>query len=324
MAPRNLRISTEAMRVSAAKMSRVRFGSVEVLRVLEWVGPVKTVGELFPQTPRDAWAADLAPHYWTPATETYRCAIQTWVLRSGGRTILIDTGVGNDRDRPQAPAFDHLRTDFLDRLDAVGVVPADVDIVINTHIHYDHVGWNTRLDGTTWVPTFSNATYLVPRLDYEYFRPENAKQMQAPRTDDEKARLAGSRLVFADSIAPVADAGQLQTWDEEHRIDSTLRLESAPGHTPGSSVAWLETGDGAVFVGDLMHTPVQLGRPDDSCAFDLDTVAARASRRAVFTTAARTGATLFPAHLAGHGATSISSNGDDSFTSRDWADFTAI
>ena len=301
----------------------MQLGSVEVLRVLEWVGPIKTVGELFPQTPRDAWGDDLAPDYWTPATGAYRCAVQTWVLRSGGRTILIDTGVGNDRDRPQAPALDHLSTDFLRRLDAVGVAPADVDVVINTHIHYDHVGWNTRFDGGRWIPTFPNATYLVPRPDYEYFRPENAAQRQVPRTPDEEARLAGSQLVFADSIAPVVEAGQLQTWDGEHRVDPTLRLEPAPGHTPGSSVAWLETGAGAVFVGDLMHSPVQIGRPDDSCAFDLDLDAARASRRAVLTTAARTGATVFPAHFAGHGATSITSDGDDGFAPHVWADFPA-
>jgi glyoxylase-like metal-dependent hydrolase (beta-lactamase superfamily II) len=250
--------------------------------------------------------------------------MQTWVLRSGGRTILIDTGVGNDRDRPHAPAFDHLDTDFLQRLAHVGVDPCDVDIVVNTHIHYDHVGWNTKLDGTSWAPTFPNATYLVPHSDYDYFRPENAERMRPPRTEDEKRRFAGSRLVFADSITPIAESGQLQTWAGEYRIDNVLRLESAPGHTPGSSVAWLETGGGAVFVGDLMHTPVQIARPDDTCAFDLDPEAARASRRKVLGDAARAGATLFPAHFAGHGGASIATKGAANFTVDKWASFTAI
>ena len=129
--------------------------------------------------------------------------MQTWVLRKGGRTILIATGVGNDRNRRQAPAFDHLHTDFLQRLSNIGVDPADVDVGVNTHIHYDHVGWNTKLDGKSFVPTFPNARYLVPQRDYDYFHPENAEDMRRPRTDDEKLRLEGIRLVFADSITPL-------------------------------------------------------------------------------------------------------------------------
>jgi glyoxylase-like metal-dependent hydrolase (beta-lactamase superfamily II) len=305
-------------------MSTVRIGSYEIQRVLEWVGPLKTVGEMFPDTPDDAWTEDLAPHHWTPSTGAYRAAIQTWVLRRGGRTILIHTAKGNDRDRPQAPAFDHLDTDFLQRHAHVGVDPDDVDVVVNTHIHYDHVGWNTRLNGTTWVPTFPNATYLVPQRDYDYFNPENAERMRPARTEDEKRRFAGARLVFADSIMPIAESGQLQTWEGEHRIDDMLRLEPAPGHTPGSSVAWLETGRGAVFVGDLMHTPVQIARPDDACAFDLDREAARNSRRNVLHAAARTGAALFPAHFAGHGGASIAAQDATDFTVDKWEDFTAI
>jgi hypothetical protein len=94
--------------------------------------------------------------------------------------------------------------------------------------------------------------------------------MRPPRSEDERLRFEGSRLVFVDSITPVVEAGQDYRWDGEHRIGDTLRLELAPGHTPGTSVLWLEDGDGAVFVGDLMHTPVQIARPNDACAFDLD------------------------------------------------------
>jgi len=212
-------------------VNTVRIGDVEVHRVLEWVGPIKTVDELFPDTPADTWT-DVSAQHWTPHTRAYRAAIQTWVLRSAGRTVLIDTGVGNDRDRPQAPSLDHLRTAFLQRLGDAGVQPADVDLVINTHIHYDHVGWNTRLNGGRWTPTFPNATYLVPQADYDHFHPGNAGQMRPPRTEDEKARFDGARLVFADSITPIDEAGQMHTWDGEHRVDRHLRLAPAPGHTP--------------------------------------------------------------------------------------------
>jgi glyoxylase-like metal-dependent hydrolase (beta-lactamase superfamily II) len=302
----------------------MRIGSVEIDRVVEWVGPIKTVDEMFPDTPPQSWTDDLSPQHWTRSTRAYRAAIQTWVIRSAGRTILVDTGVGNDRDRPQVPTFDHLDTDFPQRLAAIGVQPADVDLVINTHIHYDHVGWNTRLDGTSWTPTFPNATYLVPQLDYDYFHPDNAARMRPPETADEKARFEGIRLVFADSIAPVAAAGQLQTWQDGYRIDEDLRLDPAPGHTPGSSVVWLENGSGAVFVGDLIHTPVQLGRPDDRCAFDLDPQRAGASRRAVLASAARTGATVFPAHFAGHGAVSISPDQDGGFDVDRWVPLLSV
>jgi glyoxylase-like metal-dependent hydrolase (beta-lactamase superfamily II) len=301
----------------------VAVGDAEIARVLEWVGPVKTVGEMFPDTPAHLWTDDLAPHHWNPGSRAYRAAIQTWVVRAGGRTILIDTGVGNDRERPQAPAFDHLRTDFLRGLADVGVQPADVDVVINTHIHYDHVGWNTRLEGERFVPTFPNAVYVVPEADYDYFRPENAERMRPARTEDERARFAGIRLVFEDSIAPIAAAGQLQTWRGEHRIGDALRIEPAAGHTPGSSVVWLESGSGAVFVGDLVHTPLQIGRPHDSCAFDIDAEQARASRTAVLAGAARRRVAVYPAHFAGRGALTPASRGDDVEIAH-WEDFDAV
>src|ERR1017187_3402444 len=233
-------------------MTEVRIvGEVEIRRVVEWVGPIRTVDAILPDTPPDVWSDNedwLAPDFHNPLDNAYRAAIQTWVLDVGGRTIVVDTGVGNDRDRPQVPPFANLKTDFLDRLAAAGVDRRNVDLVINTHIHYDHVGWNTMLVGGAWVPTFPNARYLVPERDRAYFRPENAYRMRAPETPDEQARFDGIRLVYADSITPIDDAGQLETWDGEHSLGDGLRLELAGGHTPGSSVLWLASGDRAGFV----------------------------------------------------------------------------
>ncbi len=300
----------------------VRFGDVEIHRVVEWAGPLKPVGEMFPDTPADLWTGELAPEHWVPETRAYRGAIQTWVLRSSGRTILVDTGVGNDRDRPQVPTLAHLRTDFLARLARAGVRPEDVDVVVNTHIHYNHVGWNTRLEGDRWVPTFPNATYLLPQADYDYYRPENAARMRPATTEDERARFEGIRLVFADSIAPIAATGRLQTYDAGHDIDSRLRLRAAPGHTPGSSVVWLD--DVAVFVGDLVHTPVQLARPGDRCAFDLDADQARRSRRAVLQQAAEHNAAVFPAHFAGRGAVHLRTDADGAPAIDRWVDLPVL
>jgi glyoxylase-like metal-dependent hydrolase (beta-lactamase superfamily II) len=309
-------------------MTEVRIvGEVEIRRVVEWVGPIRTVDAILPDTPPDVWSDNedwLAPDFHNPLDNAYRAAIQTWVLDVGGRTIIVDTGVGNDRDRPQVPPFANLKTDFLDRLAAAGVDRRNVDLVINTHIHYDHVGWNTMLVGGAWVPTFPNARYLVPERDRAYFRPENAYRMRAPETPDEQARFDGIRLVYADSITPIDDAGQLETWDGEHSLGDGLRLELAGGHTPGSSVLWLESGDGAVFVGDLTHSPVQLLRPDDACSFDLDKAQARASRRSVLSRAARARAMILPAHYAGHGGARIEPDAVDGYRVAAWSPFSRI
>ncbi len=305
----------------------MQLGEAAITRVVEWSGPLKTVGEILPESGPEQWKAHrglLAPDFWDPTTDAYLCHIQTWVVRIGGRTILIDTGVGNDRDRPQIPPLADLHTDFLDRLAATGVEPADVDTVINTHIHYDHVGWNTRLVDGAFVPTFPNATYLVPAVDYDYFHPHHAENMRAPETEDERRRFAGTTLVFNDSIRPIEQAGQLQLWRDHHGLPGLpISLEAAPGHTPGSSVAVLDQAAGALFVGDLLHSPLQFLYPDLRCSFDLDPAQARATRQRLLARAATTGALVLPAHLGGHSAATLSTDTDTDteFAVQQWASF---
>lgn len=301
------------------------FDDVVVTRVIEWAGPIKTVGEILPDTPAEDWQANralLAPEFWNPDTDGYMCHIQTWVIRTGDRTVLVDTGVGNDRDRPQVPPFAHLHTDFLDRLAAVGVHPDEVDIVINTHIHYDHVGWNTRLLDGAFVPTFPNATYLVPHADYDYFHPANAANMRPAETEDEKRRFEGIRLVFADSITPVERSGQLRLWRDHHELSGLpITIEPAPGHTPGSSLVRLRAGTGALFVGDMLHSPMQILHPDHRCSFDLDAAQARTTRRRVLAQAAADGSMILPAHLPGPSAAVITAATDaDDYAIERWAD----
>jgi glyoxylase-like metal-dependent hydrolase (beta-lactamase superfamily II) len=303
----------------------IHFDDVAVTRVIEWAGPIRTVGDILPDTPAEEWEANrtlLAPQFWDPDTDAYLCHIQTWVIRTGDRTVLVDTGVGNDRDRPQIPPFAHLHTDFLDRLAAAGVHPEEVDTVINTHIHYDHVGWNTRLVDGTFVPTFPNATYLVPHADYDYFHPANAAKMRPPETEDEKRRFEGIRLVFADSITPVELSGQLRLWRDHHELAGLpITIEPAPGHTPGSSLVRLRAGRGALFVGDLLHSPVQILHPDHRCSFDLDAAQARATRRRVLAEAATDGSMIMPAHLPGPSAAVITAATDpNDYAIERWAD----
>lgn len=307
-------------------MNRTRMGNAVVTRVVEWQGEMATAQRLFPETPAAAWTEhvdELAPAFWNPDSDRCRLAIQTWVVEVDGLTVLVDTGVGNDRNRPQSPTFHRLKTPFLEALVAAGVQPGNVDVVVNTHIHLDHVGWNTMLRDGAWQPTFPNARYVVPAADYWYFHPDNASNLRAPRTDDEQARLAGMRLVFEDSISPVDDAGQVVTWSDDYPLSPSLRLRATPGHTPGSSVLWLDAPPKAVFVGDITHTPLQILRPDDPCAFDLDFAAAALSRRRVLAEAAGCNAVVIPAHYPGHGGASLHPR-DGAFQVDRWLGLTSI
>ncbi|MDG9722899.1 MULTISPECIES: MBL fold metallo-hydrolase [unclassified Streptomyces] len=297
-------------------MEQITLGDVTITRVWEYFGSVEmTPDQFFPESPKEVWnsgASWLSSHFLDADTNIVNSAIQTWLLRSEGKTILVDTGVGNHKDRPYAPVWNRLETGFLANLARAGVQPEDVDIVINTHLHIDHVGWNTYLNGRRWVPTFPNATYLMPKDDFDFWNPENGHKPLLGR---------GNQNVFEDSVAPVHQAGQTSLWEGSHRIDAGLRLDAAPGHTPGSSVLTLTSGtDRAVFVGDLLHNPVQILEPDSNSCFCEDPAGARATRRKVLGWAADNNALVIPAHLGGHGAAEVAREGDK-FAIKGWAPF---
>ncbi|MFB6712048.1 MULTISPECIES: MBL fold metallo-hydrolase [unclassified Streptomyces] len=300
-------------------MQEIVLGDVSITRVVEYYGSVGMApATFFPEAPEQAWrehGAWLEPDFVDPASDVCLSAIQTWLLRSEGRTILVDTGVGNDKERPYSPVWSRRHTDFLGELARAGVRPQDVDLVINTHLHVDHVGWNTRLEGRTWVPTFPNATYLMPLRDFDFWNPTNG---HAPRLG------RGNQNVFEDSVAPVYEAGQALLWDDGHTIDGNLRLDLAPGHTPGSSVLTLESGaDRALFVGDLLHTPLQFVAPDTNSCFCEDPAEARATRRRLLGRASDTNSLVLPAHLGGSGGAEVVRDGD-TFAIAAWAPFARI
>ncbi|GEB58342.1 MBL fold metallo-hydrolase [Streptomyces gardneri] len=282
-------------------------GDVEIIRVVEWQGPFGPAAGIVPEVGAEVWKDNeewLAPDHWAPESDSAVMALQSWVLRSGGRTVLVDTGVGDGRERPHSPQFHRRRDDFLGSLERAGVRPEDVDVVVNTHLHADHVGWNTRAvegDGE-WVPAFPNAEYLVPAADDFYYGPANGYGNGLQEED---------RLVYEDSVAPVHRAGQVRLWDGEHRVDGNLTLESAPGHTPGSAVLRLASGgDRAVFVGDLVHSPVQLLEPSCGSCFCLDAGRAAVSRRRILERAADERELVVPAHFGGAGAVEVRREGE--------------
>ena len=283
---------------------RTTLGNATIIRVPEWEFDVGT--GLFADTPAQAWVDEaelLVPTFYRPQTGRWRVALQSWVLEVDGLTVVVDTGVGNHRDRPHIPALSGLDTDYLGALERAGVAADEVDVVVNTHLHTDHVGWNTRLVDGEWVPTFPNARYLMPEADYRFFAPDGAGASD------------GSQIVFQDSVFPVAD--QMELWSDDLQISQSLRLRPAAGHTPGSSVLWLDAGRPAVFVGDMTHCPIQIARPDDPCGFDVDAAAAAVTRKRVFTEASRSRAAVIPAHYPGHGGATLVARGDR-FEVDDW------
>ncbi|HWC80309.1 MAG TPA: MBL fold metallo-hydrolase [Pseudonocardiaceae bacterium] len=304
-------------------MSDFNVGEVEVTKVVEWEGEIAPLGQIVPDSPRELWQANeswLAPDHWHPDTDAYHAGIQTWLLRSEGKVILVDTGVGNDKDRWHLPLFDHWHTAYLDRLAEAGVRPEDVDLVINTHIHNDHVGWNTYLSDGEWAPTFPNATYLISAVDNEYWHPDNAERRITTRDEQTRRRHEGSKLIYADSIEPVLPQAVL--WREEYRVDGNLSLEPAPGHTPGSTAVRLASGsDRAVFVGDLLHSPVQILEPDHNSCFCEDPAQAAETRRRVLARAADNHELVIPAHFAGASAAEVRRDGNR-FTISRWASAT--
>ncbi|WP_113701424.1 MBL fold metallo-hydrolase [Nonomuraea lactucae] len=296
-------------------MDSVTLGAVEITRVVEVAVMPFPREAVFPDSDRALWSAHedwLTPDFWEPGSDVIFTAMQTWVVRSDGRTILIDMGPGNGKERPYVPVFGHLATDFIGNLARAGVRPEDVDTVVCTHLHGDHVGWNTRLAGREWVPTFPNATYLISRTEFDYWNPENGHSTRSGRA---------MQNVFEDSVAPVHRAGQVKLWDDHHDIDALLRVELAPGHTPGSSIVTLRSGsDRAVFVGDLLHSPVQIAEPDLSPCFDEEESQARDTRRRVLGWAHDNNALVLPAHFPGAAAAEVRRDGGG-FAIHEWAAF---
>jgi glyoxylase-like metal-dependent hydrolase (beta-lactamase superfamily II) len=191
---------------------------------------------------------------------------QSYIVRTPHHTILIDSCIGNDKQRPARPNW-HMKTDdtYMRALAATGVTPADIDYVMCTHLHVDHVGWNTRLENGRWVPTFPRARYVFGKSEYDYWSEQN-KTAEVPP--------------FADSVLPVVEADRAEIVANDFAIGDHMRILPTPGHTPGHiAFAFGKGKDSAVFSGDLMHTPLQTLHPELSPKFDVDPAQAAVTRR---------------------------------------------
>jgi glyoxylase-like metal-dependent hydrolase (beta-lactamase superfamily II) len=200
------------------------------------------------------------------ATGKLVLCFQSYVVRTPHHIVLIDSCIGNDKDRPGRPLW-HKKTDptFMRRLAAVGLSVEDIDVVMCTHLHLDHVGWNTRLENGRWVPTFPKARYLFSKIEYDYWAAEHQK------TPSE---------CIADSVIPIVEAKRAEFIRSDFGLDDHVTLLPTPGHTPDHFAVCLGRGGmDAVVTGDLIHSPIQMRYPELASRPDYDPKQAGATRR---------------------------------------------
>jgi glyoxylase-like metal-dependent hydrolase (beta-lactamase superfamily II) len=287
-------------------MGPIELGRLRIHKVHEMDSPVPLLSQLPGTTGADmarllTWYDQPDEITADPETSFMTFSVHSWVIEIDGRTILVDTCDGNHKNR-SLEAVHQLDTDYLGNLRHAGFNPQDIDLVMCTHLHFDHVGWNTRLDNGRWKPTFPNARYLFGRRDYEYF----------------KANPEGEALhceAFLDSILPVMEAGQGELVEEDfvahHEIGDGVWLEPAFGHSPGCCTINAQAGGApALFWGDVVHHPVQLIRHDLPFAFDADAPAASLVRKATLERAADAELLCFPAHFRRTSAGRVRRDGD--------------
>ena len=260
----------------------MKLGAVAITPIVEIGRSSFPTASMLPDSRADAVAAHyswLKPHFFDEAVGDLGSRIQTYLVKTPEHTIVIDTCVGNDKRR-EGSALWHMRAGgYLDDLAAAGVTPEQVDFVVCTHLHVDHVGWNTRLVDGRWVPTFPRARYIFAGEEWEYWRHEK---------DD----------CIADSVVPVVEHGQVDLVQSDHALGRWLRFEPSPGHTPGHVSVRLETNAGhAVFSGDLMHRVVQVAEPQWSSIFCADPGRAAATRRDFVERHADSGVLVLAAHF---------------------------
>jgi len=259
-------------------------GEVRITRIVERETPV-VLGEMIGEATPEALARHrswLAPHFLNP-DGTATLSIHGLVVESGGQRILVDTCVG-ERAIPGYEALSTGGRPFLRDLGAAGFAPETIDVVLCTHLHFDHVGWNTVLRDGRWVPAFPNARYLFARAEWEHWsrRPD---PVFTPGFDE--------------TVRPVIDAGQADLVEPDHRITSEIRLEPSPGHTPGHvSVAIESRGARAFVTGDMTHHPVQWAETEWRMMADVDSTQAAATRRRLRAECVRGEALVIGTHYA--------------------------
>ena len=271
--------------------AKLSVGNVEILALLDGESTLP-ITKPFP---------DVAAETWTPyrqrfpetfiGTDRIRAVFMCYLLRSQGRTILFDTGLGSNSTNPGTVAamFDGKDSSLLTELQSIGVRTEDVDMVFHSHLHPDHVGWNLSPSGSSRVPTFANARYVVHQTDWDVFK--------SPHDEE----LFGFTF-WNETIGPLEDLGLIDLITGEHSLTSEITAIPTPGHTPGHmSLAIVSSGERALVLGDVFDHPAQVTQPDWECGFDMDPPLGVETRTRMFDRAEAENAVMAGSHHSGFG-----------------------
>jgi glyoxylase-like metal-dependent hydrolase (beta-lactamase superfamily II) len=266
---------------------RVDLGEMSLQRVVEQEIPYSDPLSFFPGLTADRLAENrpwMTPRALDPATGHVVLSIQSYIVRTPHHVILIDSCVGNHKNLPNLP-FWHRRDDpaYMRSLAAAGLTVDDIDLVLCTHLHVDHVGWNTKLENGQWVPTFPKARYVFAEQELAYWTAENAKEPIGP---------------MVDSVLPIVAAQRADVVRSDHVLNEHVRLMPTPGHTPDHFSVGLGKGqDAAVVTGDLIHSPLQARYPELPCFADGDPALASVTRRRFLERYCDTDTLICPGHF---------------------------
>jgi glyoxylase-like metal-dependent hydrolase (beta-lactamase superfamily II) len=283
-------------------MQPIEAEGLRIDQVVESFGPTYPPEMLLPELRAellDEHRDWLEPHFLDRASGLLGMSFHSFVIRTESHTILVDGCVGDAKERPAFPAWHQQRTPYLERLRLCGLAPEDIDYVFCTHLHPDHVGWNTRLEGGHWVPTFPNAEYLFARDEWEHWSAYAVADSDPEAIYPPPVREV-MRACYRDSVSPVVAAGQSRLVEDGHELAAGIWIESAPGHTPGNAVLNLELPSfRAVLSGDVVHHPLQIVDPTLSSAFCFDASLARTTRSSFLEAHREKGSLVLPAHFPG-------------------------
>ena len=275
---------------ASAPHAPLHLGDITIHRVMEMQAPLFPMLSFFPTLTKElldenrSW---LVPTFVDPATDKFIAAVQSYIIKTPHHTILVDSCVGNHKPRPGRPFWDNQTSDTYERnLAAANVGLGDIDFVMCTHLHVDHVGWNTRLINGRWVPTFPNARYLFSDRELAHWTAREAKN-------------AATCPWITDSVLPIVAAGRADTVTSGHELDDHVRCIPTPGHTIDhfSVHAGRKGQPDAVVLGDMIHSPIQARYPELGMMADYDSALAAQSRRSLFGRFCDTSTLMCPAHF---------------------------
>lgn len=264
-----------------------KIGSVELFQVIELqIGPV--LGEVLPRaTKEEVQKIDWLKYPYVNGNGTLNGVSQAFIVRTGPRTVVVDTCIGNDKERASFSDWSNLQLDFLETLDLYKIDRLQVTDVLCTHLHMDHVGWNTHRNEGNWIPTFPNARYHFAKEEYEHWRAERSR-----------GTSGGHGESFDDSVVPIVEAGLVNLIDGNADLGDGISVLATPGHSIAHVCAVFQTGAELLIIsGDCMHHPCQVARPEWSSETDYDKQQSAETRRVFFSTYADTNTIVAGTHF---------------------------